>query len=230
MEYFLLILLIAIGYFALVCVAISRADNKRALPNIALGVLLVYGCVIGILAAVGKNLGEAGLLLYAIAAIYSLFFLAWKIYDFFKARPRIHLSALAILVSYLLAVLYVTTFVRERGSNSQIQMEIMNWLKEDGIESFDHTLLNVAMFVPVGALCPFLAERKHKKIFLSWSFGIMLSTAIETGQLLLRSGTCDIDDILSNSLGALIGAVIVTAAMRLKQKREERERNRQGGK
>ncbi len=222
MEFFLIILLIAAGYFMLVCMAMSRADNKRALPVIALSVLLVYGCVMGILVTFGKNLGETGLLLYAIAILYSVFCLVWKIYDFFTVRPRIRGSALAIFISYLFAVLYVTTFMREGGSNSQIQMEILNWLKEDGVESFDHALLNVAMFVPIGVLYPLLAERRTKGILPSVSFGILFSTAIETGQLLLRSGTCDIDDLLSNSLGALIGAVIASAAMGMKHYWEER--------
>lgn len=222
MEFFLIILLIAAGYFMLVCMAMSRADNKRALPVIALSVLLVYGCVMGILVTFGKNLGETGLLLYAIAILYSVFCLVWKIYDFFTVRPRIRGSALAIFISYLFAVLYVTTFMREGGSNSQIQMEILNWLKEDGVESFDHALLNVAMFVPIGVLYPLLTGRRTKGILPSVSFGILFSTAIETGQLLLRSGTCDIDDLLSNSLGALIGAVIASAAMGMKHYWEER--------
>ncbi len=222
MEFFLIILLIVAGYFAFVSIAMSRADNKRALSSIAVSVLLVYGCVIGIFVAIGTYLGETGLLLYAVALLYSIFFFAWKIFDLIRTRPRIHLSVLAVLVSYLLAVLFITSFMREAGSNNQIQMEIMNWMQEDGIESFEHTLQNVAMFVPIGVLCPFIADGKGRKILSSVSFGILFSTAIETGQLLLRSGTCDIDDILSNSLGALIGAVIASVAMRLKQKRERR--------
>ena len=222
MEFFLIILLIVAGYFAFVSIAMSRADNKRALSNIALSVLLIYGCVIGIFVAIGRFLGETGLLLYAVAVLYSMFFFVWRIFDLIRTRPRIHISVLAVLASYLLAVLFITSFMREAGSNNQIQMEVMNWMKEDGIESFEHTLQNVAMFVPIGVLCPFIFDRKNRRILASVSFGILFSTAIETGQLLMRSGTCDIDDILSNSLGALIGALIAGVAVRLKQKRKDR--------
>lgn len=218
MEAFFIILVIIVGYFALVSFVMSQADNKRALSKIALIVLLVYGCVIGMIAAIGQYLGETGLLLYVLALIYSIFFLLWKIYCLYKERPRIQTGILVIFISYLLAVLYITTFMRHAGSNHQVQMEVMNWLREDSVESFEHIFLNMAMFVPIGVIFPFITDSFHKKMVSGVSFGILFSTAIETGQLFLHSGTCDIDDILSNSLGALIGTCLAVTGMWIKQR------------
>lgn len=218
MGSFLMLLLIVAGYFVFVSITISRADNKGDLSKIALIVLLIYACVVGMIVAVGQYLGEIGLLLYVFALLYSIFFFLWKIYSLLRERPRFQTGVLVIFISYLFAVLYITTFMREAGSNNQIQMEVMNWLKEESVESFEHIFLNVAMFVPIGVIFPFMTERYNRKLISSASFGILFSTIIETGQLFLHSGTCDIDDILSNSLGALIGTAIAAAGIRMKQK------------
>jgi len=214
---FLTILIVVIACFIFISIAVSRADNKNHLPAIAMSVLLICGCVVGMLAAVGSYLGEMGLLLYIIAVVYSVFFLLWKIYCLFHMRPQIRMSVLVIFVSYLLAVIYITIFKREPGSNNQMQMEVFNWLTEDSVESAEHIFLNVAMFFPVGVIFPFITDGMDKKMRSSASFGLLLSVFIETGQFLLRSGTCDIDDILSNSLGALAGAAIAALGMRVGQ-------------
>ncbi len=218
MYFFGLILIIVVGYFLFVSIAMSRADDKKAFSKIALVMLMVYGCVVAMLAAIGQYLGEIGLLLYVVALLYSIFFLLWKIYGLSKVRPQIQMGVVVILISYMLAVLYVTTFMRESGANNQVQMEVMNWLREDSVESFDHMFLNMAMFVPIGIIYPFITKQNKGQLISSVSFGILLSTAIETGQLFLRSGTCDIDDILSNSLGTLIGAAVAAIGMKFKQK------------
>lgn len=222
MGSFFIMLVIVAGYFVFVSIAMSRADNKRELSRIAFIALLIYACVVGMIIAIGQYLGEMGLLLYTVALLYSIFFLVWKIYCLLKEKPRIQIGVLVIFISYLLAVLYITTFMRESGSNDQIQMEVMNWLKEGSVESFDHIVLNIAMFVPIGVIFPYITDRYYRKMISSISFGILFSTAIETGQLVFRYGTCDIDDILSNSLGALIGAAIAAVGMRMKQKFEKR--------
>ncbi len=230
MDSFLIILLIVVGYFVFVSFAVMQADNKRELSKIALIVLLIYGCIVGTIVAIGQYLEETGLLLYVLALLYSIFFFLWKIYRLVKVRPRIQIGFLVMLISYLLAVLYITTFMRDPGSNNQVQMEVMNWLKEDSIDGFDHIFLNLVMFVPIGMLAPLITDRRSGKLVSSVSLGILFSTAIETGQLFLHSGTCDIDDILSNSLGALIGAVVVVTGMYMKQKREEKTRRYSRGK
>lgn len=217
MEAFLIILLIVVGYFVSVVAAMTRVDNKRVLSKLALIILVIYGCVIGMLVVVGQYLGEIGLLFYGLALFYSVIFLLWKVCWLLKVRPRIQISTLVIFISYIFAVLYITTFMRETGTNHRIQMEVLNWLREDGMESFDHIFLNMAMFVPLGVLFPFITEKYRGQMLSSVSFGILFSTAIETGQLFLHSGTCDIDDILSNSLGALVGTVIAAVGLWLKK-------------
>ena len=74
-------------------------------------------------------------------------------------------------------------------------------------------IANVAMFVPLGLLVGVLFGRHH----WGWAVGVgfAASSAIEVGQFVLlpgRYGT--IDDVIANTLGALVGALLAGAFLR----------------
>lgn len=63
---------------------------------------------------------------------------------------------------------------------------------------------NVIMFMPYGFCTPRLFERFRRfGMFVLLSLGILLS--VETIQVLTLRGSFDIDDIILNMLGAIIG-------------------------
>ena len=62
-----------------------------------------------------------------------------------------------------------------------------------------HVLGNMIWFVPLGIL---LGRRRG---YTAMAFGALLSLGIELGQLLLATGAADVDDLLLNALGALLG-------------------------
>jgi VanZ family protein len=68
-------------------------------------------------------------------------------------------------------------------------------------------IANVGMFIPIGALVAALS--RHWWIALV--VGIALTCGIEFVQLFLPARFPDVRDILANSLGALLGAVVVAA-------------------
>ena len=74
---------------------------------------------------------------------------------------------------------------------------------------WDQFLSNILMFIPVGFLMP----RAVRKWPLLW--GVLFSCFIELSQLVLRRGLCEIDDVISNSVGNMIGYLIFTAGVRL---------------
>lgn len=81
---------------------------------------------------------------------------------------------------------------------------------------------NVIGFVPFGALLPVLREKKMGfwKVFLL-SFDLTL--IIEVSQLVLRVGSCDVDDMILNTLGGCIGYGLYRAAVFLKEINVEKE-------
>lgn len=224
MELFLILLLIVLGYFAFLYWVILRASDRVALSTIALAVLMVYGCAAGAFILIVRYLGEIGIILYTIAVLYSVFYLFWKGYRIVKEKPGISWGAFWALVAYVLAILYITLIMRENGSAvTHIQMKLFNWLDKtaqiDGTSSLRHTFLNVVMFVPFGLIYPFIGKREDGKLICSISSGLLLSVMIETVQLLLQSGMCDIDDIIANTLGAAVGACMVIGLNRPKNRR-----------
>ena len=63
--------------------------------------------------------------------------------------------------------------------------------------------VNIIMFIPFGFLTPLFIKRN--KLWQILIYGIIASIMIEILQVLLAVGTGDIDDVILNSVGTLIG-------------------------
>ena len=71
------------------------------------------------------------------------------------------------------------------------------------IADFKNTILNIILFVPLGFMLPFLWKKYNtQKATLMFGFG--MSLAIELLQILTYRAT-DVNDIIANSLGAVLG-------------------------
>ena len=66
---------------------------------------------------------------------------------------------------------------------------------------------NVFMFLPIGMIAAFFA--KKKQFVLSAIIGLICSLSIELAQFFTMLGTFEVDDIINNTWGALIGCSIV---------------------
>jgi len=62
---------------------------------------------------------------------------------------------------------------------------------------------NVALFIPYGALFPW-----KKKSWVPVIVAFLCSVGIESTQYMLRLGLCEIDDVVANTFGALVGVGI----------------------
>lgn len=89
------------------------------------------------------------------------------------------------------------------------------------VNSWANLLLNIALFVPLGALLPWI-WKTMRKWYVAIPTGAGVSLAIELIQLVTGRGLFDVDDLLANSLGAAIGfclALTVLSMLREKGKR-----------
>ncbi|ABX43825.1 VanZ family protein [Lachnoclostridium phytofermentans ISDg] len=79
--------------------------------------------------------------------------------------------------------------------------------KEVGLEGFLVNMVgNVVAFMPFGFCLPMISlKRRGFFSILFWSFG--LSLTIETIQLLYQIGTFDVDDLLLNTIGGVLGYI-----------------------
>ena len=77
-------------------------------------------------------------------------------------------------------------------------------------------------FIPFGMLLPVLRKRRMRfgKVFL---LSFELSLVIEVSQLILRVGSCDVDDMILNTLGGCIGYGLYWIAHLWKEKGLEKK-------
>lgn len=76
---------------------------------------------------------------------------------------------------------------------------------------------NVLIFLPFGMLVPFITKRFKK----FWSVALLafeLSVLVELVQLVTKVGSCDVDDILLNTIGGMLGFVCYAIAVRCRRK------------
>lgn len=66
---------------------------------------------------------------------------------------------------------------------------------------------NVVMFIPLGFFLPYLAP-KLRTWYKTLGFTVVLILLVEAVQYLTRLGSCDIDDLILNIVGAFIGYIL----------------------
>lgn len=75
--------------------------------------------------------------------------------------------------------------------------------------AFRNIVGNIAAFVPIGILIPLL--RRDLSLGTTFLVGLALSAGIELTQYFTGLGSCDIDDIILNVLGAMSVTLILAA-------------------
>lgn len=111
---------------------------------------------------------------------------------------------LSILVPNVFLLLTVTIFLRSPSDVPQI--ELVPFRDFEFINTNDFSWFqfraNILLFIPMGLLLPMI---KRKPLWLPLVIGIGFSFLIELTQLVTHRGTCETDDVISNSFGLLIG-------------------------
>ena len=107
-------------------------------------------------------------------------------------RKVIHVVLISLYVGF---ILWITIFSRSQGSERIFKG--LFW--EIQVGYWRDICLNILLFAPLG----FLTKNK-KKILL----GIVLSILIEATQYFLKLGFCEVDDVINNSIGMIIGFFI----------------------
>ena len=166
----------------------------------------------------------------------AMLFLAYRLFtEYGPKRVFVYL-----FIGYGAAIFVVTLFARLGTSNNTVYVDLVRSLQDSLSmaypEKTEHLLLNVLMFVPFSALYmmmtpsqrqidayaemndlkedefPYIAVRYGSAAFF---LGMAYSAIIESTQLALSMGECDMADIVANTLGTLIGIFIGITGRRL---------------
>ncbi len=138
----------------------------------------------------------------------------------FRRHPVLS-SATAL---YLLAVAWVTLGPQPRvASKDSIVMRVLqvlwehpatDWVTYNGVEF----TANIAMFVPIGLF--FLLLFGRGRWWLAIGVPFLMTLGIETAQLWIPGRVSDIRDIVSNTIGAVVGALLGVALTAPRARRE----------
>lgn len=141
---------------------------------------------------------------FAFAVIFApFFFLLWKM-KFYSFRK----TALCFIFSIYLSAIYILVgmptvqFIRFDVNLNLIPFAGM-------IADLKNSMLNILLFVPLGFLLPLL-WKKYRQMKNTLCFGLGTTVAIELLQLLTFRAT-DINDVITNFLGTVIGYLIFKA-------------------
>jgi len=116
---------------------------------------------------------------------------------------------------YILLLSYFLFFSERYGRdlvteeyNLQLFREIKRFIKYReyiGLEGFVVNIFgNIFAFSPFGFFLPML-NKSYRRFYIISVLSILFSLIIETVQLLLKVGVFDVDDILMNSIGGILG-------------------------
>lgn len=126
-----------------------------------------------------------------------------------RRKPPVNWLPLMIFCIYLVVMLAITFLSRESGSSNGIDLKLFStW----GINKRNNAFVveNVLLFIPCGFLCSWNFEWA-KKLWKCSLFGAAVSFGIEYLQLVTGRGFFQIDDILTNILGTVIGCLLFKA-------------------
>ena len=146
---------------------------------------------------------------YGFAAAFLPFLVAYvlvHVYARRTMRTASHLLPTILFALYIYCVIYITgtgtiydIVRRVAGYAPMVHVNLVPF--SEGISA--GAILNALMFVPLGFMLPLIWPRAARALSTT-GFAFTFSLAIELSQLLNNRST-DIDDLIMNTLGALIG-------------------------
>ena len=146
-----------------------------------------------------------------------------------ETAKKIRAAGMFLFLLYLILLTYFLFFAesygrvsaqREYRYNLTLFKEIQRfWIyrRELGWFSFYNILGNVVAFVPFGTILPVIWKKTRgffRILFLTFGF----SLTVETVQLISKVGIFDVDDLLLNTLGGIIGYIVFAVCNHVRRK------------
>ena len=148
-----------------------------------------------------------------------------------ETKNKIRIVGLLLFILYLVALFYFLFFAESYGRVMEERSYSYNlepfkeinrfWVHREtlGIRAVLLNLVgNVLGFVPFGAILPVINSQSRsffKILLLSFEFSFI----VESIQLVFKVGSFDVDDILLNTLGGILGYLIFVICNRIRRRK-----------
>ena len=133
-------------------------------------------------------------------------------------------------IAFVLCVviaLYPSVLIRAGGETRELVLEPFRSLKlyfDTGYEEWSRVIvMNIAMFYPLGCVYACFNKNKKTKPWMFFVFAFLFSFFIETVQYAFSLGVSETDDLINNTLGALLGYLITYLFYKLLNKSGEKQ-------
>ncbi|MDD6036906.1 MAG: VanZ family protein [Lachnospiraceae bacterium] len=133
-----------------------------------------------------------------------------------KKREILRTVWILLFLAYLLLLSYLLFFSSTYGRTAEMGFrynlkpffEIRRGITYIEKVGYYYVLVNIAgnvvAFMPFGFLLPLISHRKQNTIKILFG-GLFFSLCAETIQLVSRTGAFDVDDLILNTVGAVLG-------------------------
>lgn len=142
-----------------------------------------------------------------------------------------------LFILYLIALTYLMFFAESFGRtgtdqthyayNLELFKEIKRFYNYRDQLGMEAVLLNlggnVVGFMPFGFILP-IVSRRGRRWYNTFMLGFGLSLCIETTQLIFKVGSFDVDDLLLNTIGGILGYIAYRLVQRFRIRRRRRAR------
>jgi len=155
-----------------------------------------------------------------------------------KKRKIIRIISRICFVIYMIVLVYFLLlsdgFGRTEGYSQYRYnlvpfQEIVRFIKYRAYINFSSVVINllgnVVAFMPFGALIRWVVDRKMRW-FQATGYTFLFSLCVELLQLVARVGVFDVDDLILNTLGGLMGFWIYYLLLLINRRSERDERKR----
>lgn len=157
----------------------------------------------------------------------------------FKSNKGIRFLGKILFVLYIIFIIYFLIFSDWYGRTGEMQeyhynlvlfkeiKRFWNYRNQVGLFAmFTNLFGNVIIFVPFGFFLPMAS--KYRSFFATVFYSFGLSLCVETFQLITRVGSFDVDDLLLNTIGGLVGYIVfvICASIRRRHVYKKKDSNR----
>ena len=147
-----------------------------------------------------------------LCVVFIIVLLKWFLFR--KITQFSNIIASIFLIMYLAVIFQLTLFSRENGS--RIGIKLKPFSEVVGNDEFhwlmmSYAVLNVLLFVPYGVVVSLFSwiknEKTNKCILWSALISFLTSIVIETTQLITERGFYEVEDLICNTLGGVVGTL-----------------------
>lgn len=140
-------------------------------------------------------------------------------------KSCIKLSITTVFVIYIAALFEITVFRKGISMQNLLVKGSIEWVPFVGYFEliakgnwYQFVYLfggNIIWFVPFGTLVPLIIKRNISLLEIA-IWGFLLSLVIETSQYIFGTGISEIDDLILNTVGVIVGFAVFRAIMKRK--------------